>query len=615
MINLHVHTKYSWDSLSDIKTIVEFVKNNKQPSVAITDHGTIGGLMEFYVECKKQGIKPILGCEFYICMEQKNATVKNSENKKLNHLVVLAKNYTGYKNLLKLTKIANNNFYYDPRIDEETLFAHKEGLIVINGHVNTSIYDTLFFNYEAVHSCDSIDCARQYLYPDYEERFFAVADRYQKVFGDDFYIEVQLFDKEDIAQQSSGLFLQELAAKFNINCVGTGDCHYITAEDAVYHKTFCAIKQNKKVKDLPKIRYYTSGKYGIIDNAWANSCYPIELIKAAYSINDKIENYDITLPSAIPSFNIENPRQHLKEYCDNQLKIRGLYTAEYISRLDYELETLALGDLFDYFLIVEDYCKFAQNNNILMGPSRGSAGGCLISFLLDIISINPIKYNLSFDRFFSKDKALSKTLPDIDSDFQASRRKEVIDYIKTKYGEDKVAGVVSYSTLQGKNALKDVLRVYSACDFSQMNKITELIPQRDKISDELAEFKKDTGSDSILYYCLKKDPDLLADYCLLEEVDGREVYSGDYGNYFKIAIGIECAIKSSSRHPSAIVISKYPLVNVAPLVRDKSSDELIIEYDMDYFPLASLVKFDILGIKSLDCLDEINKLLIEIGIQ
>jgi DNA polymerase-3 subunit alpha len=249
-----------------------------------------------------------------------------------------------------------------------------------------------------------------------------------------------------------------------------------------------------------------------------------------------------------------------------------------------------------------------------MGPSRGSAGGCLLSFLLDIISINPIHYDLSFDRFFSKDKALSGTLPDIDSDFQASRRKEVINYIKNKYGEDKVAGVVSYSTLQGKNALKDVLRVHSACDFSQMNKITELIPARDKISDQLAEFKEETGSDSILFYCLKNEPDLLKDYCTLQEVNGVNIFSGDYGDYFKIAIGIESAIKSSSRHPSAIVISKYPIVDVAPLVRDKSSDELIIDYDMDYFPYASLVKFDILGIKSLDCLDEVNKLLIEIGI-
>lgn len=614
MINLHVHTKYSWDSLSEIKSIVQFVKNNNQPSVAITDHGTIGGLMEFYIECKKHGIKPILGCEFYICMDEKDATIKNSENKKLNHLVVLAKNYTGYKNLLKLTKIANNNFYYDPRIDEKTLFDHKDGLIVINGHVNTSIYDTLFFNYDAVHSCDSIDCARQYLYPDYEDRFLSVASRYKNVFGDDFYIEVQLFDTDDIVQQSSGLFLQELGNKYGIKCVGTGDCHYITAEDSIYHKTFCAIKQNKKVKDLPNIRYYTSGKYGIITNEWAEKCYPIELLDTVYEINNKVENYDITLPAAIPSFNINNPRQYLKEYCDKQLKIRGLYTEEYISRLDYELETLSLGNLFDYFLIVEDYCKFAQNNNILMGPSRGSAGGCLLSFLLDIISINPIHYGLSFDRFFSKDKALSGTLPDIDSDFQASRRKEVINYIKHKYGEDKVAGVVSYSTLQGKNALKDVLRVHSACDFSQMNKITELIPARDKISDQLAEFKEETGSDSILFYCLKNEPDLLKDYCTLQEVNGVNIFSGDYGDYFKIAIGIESAIKSSSRHPSAIVISKYPIVDVAPLVRDKSSDELIIDYDMDYFPYASLVKFDILGIKSLDCLDEVNKLLIEIGI-
>lgn len=208
-----------------------------------------------------------------------------------------------------------------------------------------------------------------------------------------------------------------------------------------------------------------------------------------------------------------------------------------------------------------------------------------------------------------------KVLPDYDVDFPASRREEVIDYIRSKYGQDRVAGVVTFSTLQGRNALKDVLRVYSACSFSESNKITELIPPKDKISDKLAEFKEelkdDPRSGSILFYCLNKDPDLLKDWCSLNE-NGELV--GDFAEYFKIAIGLEGAIKSESKHASAIIIANRPISQVAPLIRDKSSDELLVGYDMNAFVHVSLAKFDILGIKSLDCLTEVNQLMKEIGI-
>lgn len=617
MINLHVHTKHSWDCLSSIDNILNFAKENEQNSIAITDHGNISGAMEFFIKSKKAGIKPIIGCEFYICQPGKYASEKSSDNRKLDHLVVLAKNLNGYKNLLKLTKIANENFYYDPRIDEDILFAHKDGLIVINGHVSTSVYNTLFFNTEGVYMSKNIDSARSYLFPDYKDRFSKITERYKSEFGDDFYIEVQLFDPGDIGQQTSGTVLTELALEFGINAVATGDAHYIKAEDAKFHKTFCAIKQNKKIKDLPNIRYYTHPVYGLITNSHAEKCYPKHLIDQSHKIADKIELYDICCETAIPQSDIsktQDPKQYIYNYCIEELHKRGLHNPVYINQLNYELEVLTLGNLFDYFLIVADYINFAKQNDILVGPSRGSAGGCLISYLLDIISINPIKYDLSFDRFFSKDKAISKTLPDIDTDFPTSKQEMIIDYIRTKYGSTNVSGVVTRLTLQGKNALKDVLRVYSACDFAQMNKITDLIPKRDKISDKLAEFKEETGSDSIIYYLLKREPEVLQDYCKIISVNDCDVFSGEYAIYFELAIGIEGGIKALSKHPSAIIISKNDLQTIAPLIIDKSSNELIIDYDMNYFPYAGLVKFDILRLKSLDCLTEVNNLIQEIGI-
>lgn len=610
-INIHTHSNYSTDSITKIKDLVNFVKKDGANALALTDHGNMSGCVEFHKECKKAGIKCIHGIELYICPPGKLTTEKGPENRQLNHLVVLAKNYTGFKNLLKLHKISNENFYYRPRIDEDILFTHSEGLIVLNGHIETSIFNTLFFNFDAVANCETIDCCRQYLYPDYEARFLEIANRYRNVFGDDFYIECQLFDKGEIWQQASGTILYELAKKHGFQATGSSDGHYLTKEDAVFHRAFCAIKQNTKVKDLPNIRYFHAGTYCVVTQKIAQECYPQELIDATQEIADKVEEYDITKPVSIPSANINNPRGYIRAKCENRLKELGLFNDTYLNRLDEELRILELGNLYDYFIIVSDYMNWTMDQGILRGPARGSSGGSLISYLLNIITIDPIKYNLLFSRFYSEDRALAKVTPDVDSDLPASRREDLIKYIRNKYGHDKVAGVVTFSTLQGRNALKDVLRVYSACDFQSMNKITELIPARDKISDKLVDFKEATGSDSILLYLLTEEPQLLADYCTLGP-NGELL--GEYAEYFNIAIGLEGAIKSESKHASALIISSNPLVEVAPLIRDKSSDDLLVALDMDSFENVSLVKFDILGIKSLDCLTEVNQLLKEVAV-
>lgn len=610
-INLHVHTNYSHDCITRIPELVKYVKDDGGSALAITDHGNMSGCVEFYKECKKAGIKPILGIEMYITMNNGALDDLSPQNKGLNHLVVLAKNKIGYNNLLKMHKISNQNFYYRPRIDEKTLFAHSEGLIVINGHIQSSLFDTLFFNFDGLSTCETIECCRQYLYPDYEKRFLDVANRYKAVFGDDFYVECQLFDKDELWQQAGSHFLLELAKKHNFKSVGTGDVHYISAKDAEFHKAYCAVKQNTKIVDMPDIRYFTAGTYCVVTQEIANNCYPQELIDATEEIANKIEIYNILSESKIPKFDIENPREYIHNFCLQKLKELNKYNDAYIDRLNEELRILELGNLYDYFLIVADYMSWAKKQNILCGPGRGSAGGCLISYLLNIITIDPIEYGLLFSRFYSEDRAAAKVLPDIDSDFPASRRDEVIQYIRNKYGHDKVGSVVTFSTLQGKNALKDVLRVYSACDFSSMNKITELIPARDKISDKLAIFKKETGSDSILLYLLKEEPTLLDNYCTIDE---NGVFHGEFAKYFQIAIGLEGAIKSESKHASALIISAVPLNEVAPMIRDKSSDDLLVALDMDSFTDVSLVKFDILGVKTLDCLTVVNELIKEIGI-
>lgn len=613
-INLHVHTKYSWDCASDIGKLVRHVKNSRQSAVAITDHGSMSGVIKFHKACRDNDLKPILGVEAYICANQKSATEKSPANRRLNHLVLLAKNKTGYLNLLKLTNLANQaeRNYYKPRIDEQLLFAHSEGLIVINGHFDTSIHDALCFNIDAASKCDTVEEAEMYLFPDYEQKVLEIVNRYKSVFGDDFYIECQLFDQGDIFQQMVGTVLNRFAQKHGLKAVGTGDAHYIVPEDSKIHKTFVAIKQNKKVKNLPDIGYFNSGTYCLITNEHAQKCYPQNLIDATCEIANKIEVYEITGPQRIPLIaDNKTAIAEVRKIAYEKLKELGLHANQtYIDRVEYELEMTERGELANYFLIVRDYLDWARQNGILTGCGRGSVGGALIAYLLGITAIDSVHYDLMWDRFMGPDRIENKVLPDIDSDFQASRRDEVIDYIRHKYGDDKVCGVVTFGLLQGKSAIKTVLSAWDVCDPKQQKDISDCIQGKDKISDKLAEFASETGSDSIILYTLTHEPESLANYVRLQ--DGQIV--GEWAPFFELAIALEGAIKTESKHASAIIISGDPVANFAPLSKDKSSDNLLCAFDMYSFETAGLVKFDILGLKSLDGLFEVNNLIKDMDI-
>ena len=616
-VNLHVHSTIgSWDSPSKLDRLVKYAaKDLGQTALAITEHGSMSSCIKFYAECKANNIKPIQGIEFYICPPGLSSKDKSSANRRLNHLVVLAKNEKGFKNLLRLTSLANaqERFYHRPRIDEELLFQNSEGLIVLNGHYDTSIFDCLFYNIDGVSKSSNLDEAKAYLYPDYKDRFLAVANRYKDIFGDDFYIECQLFDPTDIIQQLSGHLLYSLAKEFGFNAVGTGDVHYISPKDCEAHATFVAIKQQKKIKDLPSIGYFKSGKYCLITNEEAEKYYPQELIEATNQIVAKIEDFEITRPQSIPKIKIDgiSTIDEVKRICNEQLIKRGLDNPEYRARLEYELSIVELGELEHYFLIVSDYIKWAEQNDIFVGRSRGSSAGSLVCLLLNIIKTDPVKNGLSFERFYSPDRAESKILPDIDSDFQATRRDEIVEYIRNRYGSDRVCGVVTFNVLQAKSAIKDVLRVWDVCDFKTQNDIADLFEAKDKISDQLAEFKAETGHESMIVYTLTTNPDLLKDYCYLENGELK----GEYAKFFDLAIQLEGSTKSISRHPSAYIICDRPIMEIAPLTKDSKTAHLLCALDMYSFELAGLVKFDILGLRALDGLCEINRLIKDIDIE
>ena len=339
-INLHQHsTLGSHDSHSQVEDIVKHISTLNQSASALTEHGSMSSAIRFYTGCKKYNIKPILGLEAYICPNQKSATEKSPDNRKLNHFVLLAKNKIGYQNLLKLVYLSNQptHYYYKPRIDESMLFEHSEGVIAINGHYDTALFDQLIFNMGAASKCKTVDEARELLFPDYKAKLLPIATRYREVFGEDFYIECQLFDRGDVVQQLTATTLYEFAREFGFKAVGTGDCHYIAPKDAPAHKTYVAIKQNSKVKSLPDIGYFNSDTYCIITNERAQECYPEELILATQEIASKVEEYEIIGPQKIPrSYPAgKTAIQEVKDLCEAKLKETGKWNDEYCKRLEY----------------------------------------------------------------------------------------------------------------------------------------------------------------------------------------------------------------------------------------------------------------------------------------
>lgn len=410
-INLHTHSRHSHDSVSNIREMVKFVAANGQTALALTDHGNMSGIPILFQECQKAGIKSIAGNELYICQSGALATQKDNDNRRLDHLVVLAKNEKGYRNLLKLTSLANmpEHYYYKPRIDKNILKAHSEGLIVINGHVGTSL-SHIFFNEDGVRLSNTIEEASNYIQPDFEEDFKEEADWFQSIFGNDFYVECQLFDKEDVYQQTLGWTLYNTAKKLGYQVIGTGDSHYIRPEDQIVHKTFVAIKQNTKIVQMDPCRYLDSGMYGLITDKWAEECYPEDLIKATEEIANKVESYDISSRPRIPNFNSDvDPDETIQQICYKKLKELGLdNNPKYINRLKYELGVFKKCGISNYSLLVSDYIQFAESKNILVGAGRGSSSGSIINYLLNITKIDPIEYDLLFTRYFSPNRSLPK---------------------------------------------------------------------------------------------------------------------------------------------------------------------------------------------------------------
>lgn len=586
-IHLHNHTHYSLlDAIATVDGLVDAAVENKMKSVAITDHGVMYGAMEFYKKCIQKNINPIIGFEAYVAQSGSrfdrgkdiNEVIEAGEiekstaaNMNYAHLVLLAKNETGYKNLIKLNSIGHTEgYYYKPRIDFEVLEKYKEGLVALSACAHGVIACYIVRN--------DLNTARKMI------------GRYKDIFGDDFYLELQNHLTIDIEKK----VLKEmpmLAKEFGLKLIATNDVHYIKQEHAIAHNIYLHIsaKQSKSfdpAEITTKLRYGTDQIYfkSTKEMCTLFNDFP-EAINSTLEVAEKCNLKLDTKKNYMPAFPIPagNESKTLEEYltklANEGLKTRfDKITPEIQERLNFEIGVINKMDFAGYFLIVADFIKNAKNIGILVGPGRGSAAGSLVCYSLGITNVNPLEYNLLFERFLNPERI---SMPDIDIDFQDDRRDEVIKYAKEKYGENSVAQIITFNKLAPRGVLKDVGRVLNF-PYKDINDLTTLVPIV-------------FGKVKPLAACMKEVPDFAKYF-----KTGNEVQKAEKKKLFEYANVLENLNKNASIHASGIVIAPSDVTDYVPLAKAANEDNVYCtQYDMNLLEDAGMIKIDFLGLKEL----------------
>ena len=461
--HLHVHTEYSLlDGASKIKELVHRAKELHMDSLAITDHGVMYGVIDFYKACKAEGIKPIIGCEVYVAPGSRFDRESGKDESRYHHLVLLAENDVGYHNLMKVvSKGFTEGFYYKPRVDRELMRQYHEGIIALSG-------------------CLAGEVAT-YLKRGFYEEAKKAALSLQDIFGEDsFFLELQ--DHGIAEQQTVNQGLLRMHQETGIPLVATNDSHYTYEQDQVAHDILLCIQTGKLVSDTNRMRY-EGGQYYLKSEEEMRALFPYapEAIENTHRIAMRCQ-VEITFgEQKLPHYEVpdhKSAEQYLRELCEAGFEKRYAvlpekYTREQLrERMEYELSTIKNMGYVDYFLIVWDFIHYARENGIAVGPGRGSSAGSMVAYCLEITNIDPMKYQLLFERFLNPERV---TMPDIDVDFCYERRQEVIDYVVQKYGKDKVVQIVTFGTMSAKMVIRDVGRVLNL-PYAKVDAIAQLIP-------------------------------------------------------------------------------------------------------------------------------------------
>lgn len=608
------------DGLSKPQDIAKRCKELGLTACALTDHGSICGAIKFFDVMKKEGLKPILGCELYIC--EHHSSIQTDQNSHLIHLVVLAKNLQGYKDLLKIVSKSNSkdSFYRKPRLSLPELKELNTGnLIGFSGHLGSHMSECMFSDMKVASKLKEESSIRGFLRENVVQYMEDMALTLIDVFGHpNFFLEIQLIDQDNLPiNRVIAKGLRYLSKKLNIPCIGTPDSHYCRKTDAedqrlllcnAFHTTLSEVYTKiKNGEDAPLTSFFNSDNYHIPSYDEMRSGNTEEELENTNKIAEMCEVYDITLKPSIPTFKklgnltsiqylrkeiregFEKKRTKIEEVCQK----KSITLDVYRDRYKYEESVIidAGINLEHYFLIVQDIVKFAKSIGCMVGAGRGSVGGSIIAYLLGITEVDSIEYDLLFERFYNSSRKGS--LMDIDLDFQPEYRDQIFNYLKETYGYDKVYRVCTFGTCSSRAAIKDVLR-NSDVSFEVANEITQNLVDDAKISDQIQEIKDTTGNDDFtgLEWNLLYN-DSIKKYCYMDD-EGKLI--GDYAPHFERAININGCIKNYSVHACALIISTVSVENLCPLIRAKS-EELVCGYNK--VEKVGLVKMDILGLSSL----------------
>lgn len=566
-IHLHLHTQNSLlDGACRIPEILNLANQYKMNSLAITDHGNMFGAIDFYLEAQKAGIKPIVGCEIYVApasrLDKNSAGIEEASF----HLILLARDETGYQNLMKLVSIGYlEGFYYRPRIDKEVLSVHSAGLIGLSACLKGEIPVLL-----------------------QQKRFndaLKVADDYLNILGkDNFYLEVQANSIPEQKIVNDGLI--KISKELNIPLVATNDVHYLTRDRAASHEALLCIQTQTTLDDPNRMRFQTDEFYfrspeemkkifQDIPEAIANT------LEIAGRCNLELDFSKVHLPKYEPPQG-ETKEEFLRKLCEQGLKERFKIVVPAITdRLEHELKIIRDMGFVSYFLIVWDFIHYAKTQGIPVGPGRGSAAGSLVSYLLGITDIDPLKYGLLFERFLNPERLGS---PDIDIDFCYERRQEVIDYVTKKYGQENVAQIITFGTMQARAVVRDVGRVMGI-SYSDVDRIAKMIPPDPNIS-----LKDAIESETELKLLYKNDPQIT--------------------KLIDTALVLEGLNRHASIHAAGVVIADKPLDNYMPLFKT-SDDQITTGFSMNILEKIGLLKVDFLGLRTLTVIDQTKKLIRE----
>lgn len=564
--HLHVHTEFSLlDGSAKIKELVARCKELGMDSLAITDHGVMYGCIDFYKACKAEGIKPVIGCEVYVASKSRFDKEASDDNFYY-HLVLLAKDNKGYSNLIKLVSYGfTEGFYKKPRIDFELLEKYHEGIIALS-------------------ACLAGPVARTVLRVGYDKAK-EMALKYSNLFGEDFYLELQ--DHGMPEQKQVNQALMRIHNETGIPLVATNDSHYIREEDAEAHDILLCIQTGVTINTPNRMRY-EGGQFYLKSPEEMYSLFPYareaceNTVKIAEKCNVEFEFNKYKLPH----FDVPEgytPLEYLRELCENGINERyGEMTDELRERLDYELDTISSMGFVDYFLIVWDFIKYAKDNGIAVGPGRGSAAGSIVAYALRITDIDPIKFNLIFERFLNPERV---TMPDIDIDFCYERRQEVIDYVIRKYGADQVAQIITFGTMAAKNAIRDVTRALDM-PYAEGDRIAKMIPNDLHIT---------------IAKALEKNPELKSAYDNEPQVK----------RVIDMSMKLEGLPRHTSTHAAGVIISDKPVVEYVPLNLNVKDNSVTTQYIMTTCEELGLLKMDFLGLRTLtviqNAFEEVNR--------